>query len=88
MCELEAMMVQLLELAKDNPELLFQIVPNEEYTNWAIHFTKGGHWWAAWPEGDETLSDAIKEVIPYFHSITDEMIQDRKEDECLPSCHT
>lgn len=77
MNELETMLAKLLELAKDNPDLLFKITPNETYTNWEVEFTKCGYWWGLIGEAREPLSDVIKDVIPYFESLTDEDIQER-----------
>ena len=86
MNELEASMAQLLELAKNNPDSLFRIWPNEARTKWTVEFTKGNLWWAAWPEGDETLSDAIQEALPYFDSLTDEIIQKRRDEMLETKC--
>jgi len=80
MCELEALMAQLLELAKSNHDLLFKICPSDTRTNWMVEFTKGGLWWGVVPDhDDESLIDVIKEVLIYFNSITDEMIQEQEK---------
>ena len=77
MNEHEALMA-LLELAKENPELLFRICPSETRTNWMVDFTKGDLWWSVVPDcDDESLIDVIKEALVYFSSITDEMIQEQ-----------
>lgn len=76
MCELETLMAELLELAKNNPDLLFKITPNEAYTGWGVEFIKGGHWWgiiADYP--DEPLTDVIKEALAYFERLTDEFME-------------
>jgi hypothetical protein len=80
MCELEALIQQLLELANANPDLLFKIVPNKDRTNWDVEFIKGGVWWGVKSDSlDETLIDVLKAALGYFPQVTDEVIQDYKD---------
>lgn len=81
MNELEASMSQLLELAKANPDLLFKIAVDETRMKWSVEFTKGGYWWCAVPDDDETLADAIKESMTYFESLTDQAMMDNIQKE-------
>jgi hypothetical protein len=76
MCELEALMEELLELARQNPGLLFRISPNKTYTGWGVEFTKGGHWWGAIATSpEESLKEIIKEALSYFERLTDDVMQ-------------
>ncbi len=80
MCELESLLQQFLELARDNPELLFKICPNKKHGNWDVSFTKGGVWWGAAADSpDEELKDVLKAALDYFELVTDEVIQVHKD---------
>lgn len=76
MSELEELMQQLLELARNNPESLFRIMPNKDCVGWGIEFTKGGLWWAVIADfPGESLNAIIKEALDYFERLTDDVMQ-------------
>ncbi len=79
MCELEALLQQFLELARDNPDLLFKICPNKKHGNWDVSFTKGGVWWGASADSpDEALKDVLKAALVFFEQVTEGVIQAHK----------
>ncbi len=76
MNDLETALQQLLELAKNNPDLLFKIAPNKTCTGWAVEFTKGGHWWGAVADvPEDNLTSLINAALPYFDSLTEEKMK-------------
>lgn len=72
MCELEALLQQFYELARQNPGLIFRIhppFPGEELTpsediHWTADFTKGEGWWASQGE----LKEVIQVVLDNFEA--------------------
>lgn len=88
MCELEAMIMQLLELAKQHSDLSFRILPNKDRTNWNVEFTKGGIWWgAAADHPGEELKEIIRAAIGYFDRVTEDVIQAHKDSLVEPKKH-
>jgi hypothetical protein len=80
MCELEALMQELLELASNNPESLFRLAPNKEGTNWDVLFSKGDVWWMVSADTpNEGINDVLKEALDYFETVTEEVIQAHKD---------